>query len=219
VIRLVVVDDDPLVRTGLRMILSAEPDLAVVAEAGDGAQAVHAVLDHAPDVVLMDIRMPGVDGIEATRRLTARGPLPRVLVLTTFEHDDHVVAALAAGASGLVLKRLPPEGLVRAVRTVAGGDALVVPDGVRRLLAASQARAGDPGLRSLVRRLTEREREVLRLLAAGMSNTEISARLTVSPETTKTHVGNVLTKLGARDRTQAVVLAYRSGFVPVGGAG
>lgn len=211
-LRIVLVDDEPLVRAGLRAILEAEPDLEVVGEADDGAGARAVVERTRPDVVLMDVRMPRVDGIAATRALLAREPAPRVLVVTTFENDDHVLDALRAGAHGFLLKRARPEEVVQAVRTVARGDSLLFPDAVRRL-ATARPPSGDE-LRSA--RLTEREEEVLRCMAAGMSNAEIAADLYLGVETVRTHVGNLLGKLGVRDRTQAVVRAYESGFVKVG---
>ncbi|SKC62802.1 response regulator [Krasilnikoviella flava] len=221
VVRVVLVDDEPLVRAGLRVILEAEPDLDVVGEAGDGSEVPQVVAESRPDVVLMDVRMPRVDGIAATRSVVAAGrpgaPAPRVLVLTTFENDDHVLDALHAGAQGFLLKRARPEEVADAVRLVARGDSLLFPDAVRRLVAArgSDGAAGD-ALRDA--RLTEREGEVLRLVAAGLSNAEIAGELYLGVETVRTHVGNVLAKLGVRDRTQAVVWAYESGFVPVGRA-
>lgn len=217
-VRVVLVDDEPLVRAGLRVILEAEPDLRVVGEAADGSEVPQAVAEARPDVVLMDVRMPRVDGIAATRAVVASsrpgGPAPRVLVLTTFENDDHVLDALRAGAQGFLLKRARPEEVVHAVRLVARGDSLLFPDAVRRLVAAHgpDTAAGD-ALRSAG--LTEREAEVLRLVAAGMSNAEIAGELYLGVETVRTHVGNVLAKLQVRDRTQAVVRAYESGFVPL----
>ncbi|MGF0114886.1 response regulator [Promicromonospora sp. Marseille-Q5078] len=217
-VRVVLVDDEPLVRAGLRVILEAEPDLRVVGEAADGSEVPRAVAEARPDVVLMDVRMPRVDGIAATRAVVGAarpgGPAPRVLVLTTFENDDHVLDALRAGAQGFLLKRARPEEVVHAVRLVARGDSLLFPDAVRRLVAAHgpDTAAGD-ALRPAG--LTEREAEVLRLVAAGMSNAEIAGELYLGVETVRTHVGNVLAKLQVRDRTQAVVRAYESGFVPV----
>ncbi|MBD8078469.1 response regulator [Cellulosimicrobium arenosum] len=211
-IRIVLVDDEPLVRTGLRAILEAEPDLDVVGEAGDGVEVPGLVEAARPDVVLMDVRMPRVDGIAATSALLARDPAPRVLVVTTFENDDHVLDALRAGAHGFLLKRARPEEFVQAVRVVARGESLLFPDAVRRL-ATARPPAGDE-LRAA--RLTEREGEVLRLMATGLSNAEIAGRLYLGVETVRTHVGNVLAKLGVRDRTQAVVHAYESGFVRTG---
>jgi DNA-binding NarL/FixJ family response regulator len=205
-----IVDDDALIRAGLRAILDAEPDLTVVGEAADGADVVEAVRRLRPDVVLMDVRMPAVDGIQATRLLLQRfDDPPRVLVVTTFENDEYVYEALHAGASGFLLKRSRPVQIVDAVRVVARGDSLLFPAAVRRL-AAAYGRP-DPTLPGV--QLTDREGEVLRLMADGLSNAEIAARLVLGLETVKTHVGNVLTKLGVRDRTQAVVVAYRSGFI------
>jgi DNA-binding NarL/FixJ family response regulator len=211
-VRVLIVDDDALVRVGLRTIVDAEPDLSVVAEAGDGAEVPPLVARHRPDVVLMDVRMPAIDGIQATRHLlsTSADP-PRVIVVTTFENDDYVYDALRAGASGFLLKRARPAEVVDAIRLVARGDSLLFPAAIRRL---ASARAGSGGLSA---RLTEREAEVLRLMAAGLSNAEIAARLVVGVETVKTHVGNVLGKLGARDRVQAVIAAYESGFVTPSG--
>ncbi|MFB7887576.1 response regulator [Cellulosimicrobium cellulans] len=210
--RVVLVDDEPLVRAGLRVILDAEPDLEVVGEAGDGAEVPGVVARARPDVVLMDVRMPRVDGIAATRALLAREDAPRVLVLTTFENDDHVLDALRAGAHGFLLKRARPEEVAQAVRVVARGESLLFPDAVRRL-ATARPPAGDE-LRAA--HLTEREGEVLRLVAQGLSNAEIAGELYLGVETVRTHVGNVLAKLGVRDRTQAVVRAYESGFVRAG---
>ncbi len=208
--RVLIVDDDDLIRAGLRAILAAEADLEVVGEASDGVQVVPAAVKLRPDVVLMDVRMPALDGIQATRLLMARmDDPPRVLVVTTFENDEYVYEALRAGASGFLLKRSRPVQIVEAVRVVARGDSLLFPAAVRRLAAAyGPAEARLPGVR-----LTDREGEVLRLMADGLSNAEIAARLVLGLETVKTHVGNVLTKLGVRDRTQAVVVAYRSGFI------
>ncbi|MFC7387254.1 response regulator [Sphaerisporangium rhizosphaerae] len=215
-IRVGIVDDEELVRVGLRVIIGAQPDLEVVGEAADGAEVMAMVARTRPDVLLMDVRMPAIDGIEATRRLlAASGTPPRVLVITTFENDDHVYDALRAGASGFVLKRTRPAEVVEAVRLVARGESLVFPAAIRRL-AGAHGRGAPGGLaadRLRRARLTEREEEVLRLMATGLSNAEIAARLVVGAETVKTHVGNVLAKLGARDRTQAVIAAYESGFV------
>ncbi|MDA0638252.1 response regulator transcription factor [Nonomuraea sp. MCN248] len=210
-IRVVLADDEDLVRTGLRIIIDAEPGLAVVGEAADGAAVLPVVRRERPDVVLMDVRMPALDGIEATRRLVALADPPKVLVVTTFENDDHVYDALRAGADGFLLKRARPEELVRAVKLVASGESLLFPAAIRALAARRPA-----GRVAGVDRLTGREGDVLRLMARGLSNGEIAAELVVSTETVKTHVGNVLTKLGARDRTQAVIAAYESGFVAPG---
>lgn len=221
-IRVLLADDQPLLRTGFRLILEAEQDITVVGEAGDGATALEQARALLPDVVLMDIRMPGVDGIEATRRIVREqkgGHVPRVLVLTTFDLDEYIVEALRAGASGFLLKDVPPDELVQAIRVVAAGDAIVAPSVTRRLLdkfAAFLPPADRQPTPALLERLTERELEVLRLIAKGMSNAEIAAELVVSETTVKTHVGNVLTKLGLRDRVQAVVLAYETGLVVPG---
>jgi DNA-binding NarL/FixJ family response regulator len=210
-IKLLLVDDEELVRTGLRAILGAEPDITVVGEASDGADVPGLVRRFVPDVVLMDVRMQAVDGIAATRHLVTTLPNPpRVLVLTTFGNDGHVYDALQAGATGFLLKRARPAEIVQAVRTVAGGDSLLFPAAVRDLVA-TRGRMGGDALRSAG--LTEREGEVLRWVARGLSNAEIARELMVGVETVKTHVGNVLAKLGARDRTQAVVAAYESGFI------
>ncbi|MFE7405006.1 response regulator [Isoptericola sp. NPDC057559] len=218
-VRVVLVDDEPLVRAGLRVILDAEPDLEVVGEAGDGSEVPQVVAQARPDVVLMDVRMPRVDGIAATRAVVGADrpgvPAPRVLVLTTFENDDHVLDALHAGAQGFLLKRARPEEVADAVRLVARGDSLLFPDAMRRLVAARGSDDAGDALRDA--RLTEREGEVLRLMATGLSNAEIAGELYLGVETVRTHVGNVLAKLGVRDRTQAVVRAYESGFVPVHG--
>jgi DNA-binding NarL/FixJ family response regulator len=216
VIGVLLVDDEELVRTGLRVIIDAQPDLEVLGEAADGAEVVPLVRRLRPAVVLMDVRMPAIDGIQATRHLvdTMAEP-PRVLVVTTFENDDYVYEALRAGASGFLLKRARPAEVVEAVRVVARGESLLFPAALRRLVATH---AGRPDARALAGAgLTEREAEVLRLVAAGLSNAEIAGQLVLGVETVKTHVGNVLSKLGARDRTQAVVAAYESGFVSPGG--
>ena len=211
-IRVLLVDDESLVRAGLRAIVDAEPDLDVVGEAADGAEAVAEVRSLQPDVVCMDVRMPRVDGLEATRLLVARADPPRVLVLTTFENDDYVYEALAVGASGFLLKRATPEQVTAAIRTVHVGESLLFPDAVRRLARAHRGSADQrPGLPTL----TEREGEVLRLMARGMSNPEIAAELVLGVETVKTHVASLLSKLDVRDRTQAVIRAYESGFVPL----
>jgi DNA-binding NarL/FixJ family response regulator len=210
-IGLLLVDDEELVRAGLRAILDAEPDITVLGEADDGAEVPGLVRKLEPDVVLMDVRMPAVDGIAATRHLvTTMARPPRVLVLTTFGNDGHVYDALQAGATGFLLKRAKPADIVQAVRTVAGGESLLFPAAVRDLVA-TRGRGGGDGLRGAG--LTDREGEVLRLMARGLSNAEIARELVVGVETVKTHVGNVLAKLGARDRTQAVVAAYESGFI------
>jgi DNA-binding NarL/FixJ family response regulator len=210
-VRVLLVDDEPLIRTGLRTIIDAEADLEVVAEAGDGIAAVAAVRRGSPDVVLMDVRMPAVDGIAATERIVAAPDAPRVVVITTFENDEYVYGALRAGASGFLLKRARPHEIVDAIRLVARGDSLLFPAAIRDLVARHGHRRHGDRLRAA--RLTDREAEVLRLMAAGRANAEIADDLTVSLETVKTHVGNVLSKLRARDRTQAVIAAYESGFV------
>lgn len=225
--RVLVVDDQALVRTGFRMILDAEDDLEVVGEAADGRQALDEARRLAPDVVLMDVRMPEMDGVEATRRLAGPDAPHRhkVIILTTFDLDEYVFSALEAGASGFLLKDTPPEDLVRAVRVVASGDALVDPSVTRRLIEAfvqgrppSAAPAGGHDGAALAQ-LTERETEVLRTIAQGLSNAEIAAQLFVSETTVKTHVGHILTKLGLRDRVQAVVFAYEHGLVTPGHTG
>ena len=220
-IRVLVVDDQPLLRAGFRMILEAEPDIEVAGEASDGLEAVEQARWTRPDVVLMDIRMPNLDGVEATRRLTSQNGerAPRVLILTTFNVDEYVVEALRAGASGFLLKDVPPDELVAGIRVVAAGDALLAPSVTRRLLdrIAKRLPSADPIQAAALASLTERELEVLKLLARGLSNAEIAKTLFVSETTVKTHVGHVLQKLGVRDRVQAVVLAYESGVVQPGG--
>jgi DNA-binding NarL/FixJ family response regulator len=208
--RVVIADDQALVRSGFRLILEARPDLEVVGEAEDGAQAVDLVHDLEPDVALLDIRMPGVDGIEATRRIVESGARTRVLVLTTFDLDEYVHGAIRAGASGFLLKDVRPAELVDAIRVVAGGNALLGPEAVARLLDRFAAPAGAS---AIVQALTDREQEILRLVAAGLSNQEIAASLVVSETTVKTHVSNLLRKLGVRDRVQAVIVAYDAGLV------
>jgi DNA-binding NarL/FixJ family response regulator len=216
--RVVIADDQALVRTGFRMILN-EAGIPVVAEAADGAEAVAAVLRHRPDVVLMDIRMPEMDGLEATRRIlaTQSGSQCRIIILTTFDLDQYVYAALTAGASGFLLKHVSPEYLVTAVRLVRSGDALLAPSITRRLVErfAPEASCGPP-VHADLSALTPRELEVLRLLARGLSNAELATELTLSEATVKTHVGRILAKLQLRDRVQAVVLAYQTGLVGPG---
>lgn len=213
VLRVLVVDDEPLVRQGLRLILEGEPDLVVVGEGGSGAEAVALARTLEPDVVCMDVRMPEVDGIRATELVLRLPHPPKILVVTTFSSDDFVLAALRAGAAGFVLKRASAAELVAAVRAVASGASLLYPDAVRQLVLAAQQPAapvydGPP--------LTPRETEVLALVAQGLTNAEVAARLVLGTETVRTHVAGVLRKLGARDRTQAVVLAYEAGLVHLG---
>jgi DNA-binding NarL/FixJ family response regulator len=214
-----VVDDDALIRTGLRLILETRPEYEVVGEAGDGEAAITQARALAPDVVLMDVQMPRMDGLAATAEITSWESAPRVLILTTFELDEYVFRALRAGASGFVLKRTPAEDLLAAISTVASGDALLAPSVTRRLIEAFTAqpvsREPDPALMS---ELTAREVEIWRHLARGESNAEIAQSLYLSTLTVKTHVANLLTKLNLRDRTQAVVLAYESGLVVPGAA-
>ncbi|WP_327683658.1 response regulator transcription factor [Kitasatospora sp. NBC_00458] len=215
-----IADDDEVTRSGLRTLLAAQPGIAVVGEAADGVEAVEQARRLRPDVVLMDVRMPRCNGIEATRRLLAEpaetaGP-PKVVVITTFENDGYVTAALSAGASGFVLKRLPVRQIAEAVRVVAAGEAILFPAALRRMVAARPMGSAE-ALPSAA--LTEREEEVLRLVATGLSNPEIAQSLMVGLETVKTHVGNVLTKLGAQNRTHAVVIAYESGLVVPGSTG
>ncbi len=223
-IRVVVADDQELVRAGFGMILDAQPDIEVVAEAADGAEAVEAVRAHRPDVLLLDVRMPVMDGLEAARRVCADHPGTRVVMLTTFDIDDYVFDALYAGASGFLLKDVRRDDLVHAVRMVASGDALLAPSVTRRLIAEFAARRPGGGAGAapgrapsrLLEQLTGREQETLRLLARGLSNAEIAAELVVSEHTVKTHVSNVLAKLHLRDRVHAVVFAYEAGAVVVG---
>jgi DNA-binding NarL/FixJ family response regulator len=215
--RVVVVDDQEVVRAAFGALLSTQADFTVVGTAADGAQAVRVCAEQNPDVVLMDVRIPVMDGIEATRRILTAEPRPRVLMLTTFDLDEHVYDALAAGASGFLLKDVTAERLFDAVRIIAAGDALLAPSVTRRLVgefARLRTRPATPSPN--IETLTPREREVLLLVARGLSNPEIAARLVVGEETVKTHVSRVLTKLGLRDRTQAVVLAYESALVVPG---
>jgi DNA-binding NarL/FixJ family response regulator len=210
-------DDEAMVRTGFRMILESDPDIAVVGEAENGEQAVAATRRLQPDVVLMDIQMPVEDGLRATRRITQqRELLSRVVILTTFERDEYVFDALRSGASGFLVKNAPPEELVHAVRVVAAGDALLAPSVTRRIIEQFAACPRKPELGAALESLTQREREVLLLLARGNSNAELAAELFVTEGTIKTHVSSLLAKLGLRDRVQAVVLAYESGLVTPG---
>jgi DNA-binding NarL/FixJ family response regulator len=213
-IRVLVVDDQELVRSGFCVILDAADGIAVVGEAANGEAAISAAAAHHPDVVLMDIRMPGMDGLEATRLLTRASPAPKVVMLTTFDLDEYVYEALRAGASGFLLKDSPRADLIAAVRVAAAGDAMLAPSVTRRLIEVFALRPPETApAPSRLASLTAREREVLVLLARGGSNTEIASALFVSEATVKTHVGNLLTKLGLRDRVQAVILAYETGIV------
>lgn len=210
--KIAIVDDDPLVRMGLRAIVSSEPGWEVVAEAGDGGEAIELVRTHEPDLVLMDVRMPTMDGLEATRLITTSGAATKVLVLTTFEVDEYVFEAMRAGASGFVLKRVPPAELIEAVRIVHSGESMLFPTSTRGVIERFAA----PRQGGTMPNLTEREADVLRRLAKGLSNAEIASELFVSVETVKSHVASILMKLGARDRTQAVIMAYETGFVTPG---
>ncbi|MGP3987870.1 response regulator [Streptomyces sp. 3N207] len=223
-IRVMLVDDQALLRTGFRMVLTAQQDMEVAAEASDGAEALAVLRETPVDVVLMDVRMPNVDGVEATRRICEGGEggpgNPKVLILTTFDLDEYAFSALKAGASGFMLKDVPPGDLLAAIRAVHSGDAVVAPSTTRRLIdrfsSVLPATTSEPVAKEL-RRLTEREREVLTLIAQGLSNGEIAAQLVLSEATVKTHVGRILAKLGLRDRVQAVVLAYETGLVRASG--
>ena len=218
-VRIVVADDHQIVRSGFAGLLDTQPDFTVVGTASDGAEAVRVCGEAAPDVVLMDVRMPGMDGIEATRQLIGpSGDRPRILILTTFDLDDYVYDALRAGASGFLLKDVTAEQLFHAVRVVAAGEALLAPSVTRRLIRefASQRPRADGARTARLATLTPRETQVLRLMAEGLSNTEIAARFVVTEETVKTHVSRILAKLGLRDRTQAVVTAYETGLVVPG---
>lgn len=221
-LRVLVVDDQALVRRGFSMVLQSAPDIEVVAEAGTGLEAIAAARAHQPDVILMDIRMPELDGLEATARILAdqprdEDPPVRIIILTTFDPDEYIYRALKAGASGFVLKDIPPEELVAAVRTVAAGGAMLSPDITRRLIGRFAGQLGaDTGLAERLERLTTREREVLRSLADGKSNVEIGEALFIGAATVKTHVSSLLSKLGLRDRAQAVVFAYESGLAKAG---
>ncbi len=212
-VRVLVADDQTLLRAGLRGIVDTAPDLTVIGDAGTGREAVELVRTQQPDVVLMDIRMPDMDGLEATRLITASSDV-RVLILTTFDLDEYVYAALRGGASGFLLKDTPPKDLLSAVRIIAAGDALLAPGITKRLIKqfATQPAIPTPASDQLPQTITEREREVLMLVAEGLSNREVAERLNIGPGTAKTHVGHLLTKLGARDRVQLVIIAYRTGM-------
>ncbi|WAX78725.1 response regulator transcription factor [Streptomyces sp. KMM 9044] len=221
-IRVMLVDDQALLRAGFRMVLAAQPDMEVVAEAGDGVEALQVLRSTAVDVVLMDVRMPKLDGVETTRRICADTDPPKVLILTTFDLDEYAFSGLKAGACGFMLKDVPPGELLAAIRAVHSGDAVVAPSTTRRLLdrfaPMLPSATKQPQYKEL-ERLTGREREVMVLVAQGLSNGEIAARLVLSEATVKTHVGRILTKLGLRDRVQVVVLAYETGLVRAGGQG
>ncbi|WP_217240772.1 response regulator transcription factor [Streptomyces sp. AC555_RSS877] len=220
-IRVLLADDQSLVRAGFRALLDAQPDIEVTGEAADGEEALLRVRELRPDIVLMDIRMPLLDGLVATRRITGDAALSqvKVVMLTTFELDEYVFEAIRSGASGFLVKDTEPEELLRAVRSVVGGDALLSPGVTRRLIAEFAARSKEPAAADALVHLTEREREVMALVGIGLSNDEIARRLVVSPLTAKTHVSRTMVKLGARDRAQLVVLAYESGLVRPGWLG
>ncbi|MBB5774260.1 response regulator [Nonomuraea jabiensis] len=216
-ITVLVADDQAMIRAGLAALIAAQPDLQVVGEAADGLEAVVAARDLRPDVVLMDVRMPNLDGLEATRRITGAGGDSKVLILTTFDIDDYVYAALRGGASGFLLKDAPSADLITAVRVIADGEALLAPSVTRRLIEEFAARQPIDQREALrLNALTPRELDVLRLVASGLANAEIAGELTIAEETVKSHVGRIFTKLGLRDRAQAVVLAYESGLVVAG---
>jgi DNA-binding NarL/FixJ family response regulator len=216
-VRVVLVDDQALIRTGFKMILETEDDIEVVGEASDGEQAISMTRSVRPDVVLMDVQMPTMDGLEATGRIVQDASIPsRIVILTTFERDDYIFEALRAGASGFLLKNAPSEELVHAVRVVAAGDALLAPSVTRKVIEGFIRRPAQRSNEGELRRLTERETEILQLLATGKSNSELAAHLFVGEGTIKTHVSSVLTKLGLRDRMQAVIFAYESGLIEPG---
>jgi DNA-binding NarL/FixJ family response regulator len=218
VIRILIADDQSLVRAGFRALLDAQPDIEVVSEAGDGDEAVRLAAELLPDIVLMDIRMPGVDGLVATRRIATEPTMHavRIVILTTFELDEYVFEAIRSGASGFLVKDTEPADLLRGLRAVAAGDALLSPSVTRRLIAEFAARAQIPASTRMLDELTDREREVMKLAAAGLSNGEIADQLTISPATAKTHISRAMQKLGARDRAQLVVFAYESGLARPG---
>ena len=217
-IRILIADDQSLVRAGFRALLDAQPDIEVVSEAGDGDEAVRLAAELLPDIVLMDIRMPGVDGLVATRRIATEPTMHavRIVILTTFELDEYVFEAIRSGASGFLVKDTEPADLLRGLRAVASGDALLSPSVTRRLIAEFAARAQIPASTRMLDELTDREREVMKLAAAGLSNGEIADQLTISPATAKTHISRAMQKLGARDRAQLVVFAYESGLARPG---
>lgn len=217
-IRILIADDQSLVRAGFRALLDAQPDIEVVSEAGDGDEAVRLAAELLPDIVLMDIRMPGVDGLVATRRIATEPTMHavRIVILTTFELDEYVFEAIRSGASGFLVKDTEPADLLRGLRAVAAGDALLSPSVTRRLIAEFAARAQIPASTRMLDELTDREREVMKLAAAGLSNGEIADQLTISPATAKTHISRAMQKLGARDRAQLVVFAYESGLARPG---
>ncbi len=212
-IRVLLADDQPLIRAGLRMLIAGTAGIDVVAEAATGAEAVQAAGDARPDVIVMDIRMPGMDGIEATRIITAGEQPPRVVILTTFDDDDYVYGALRAGASGFLVKDMALDDILTAIRVAAAGDALIAPSVTRRLIAQFASQPAAAPARLEIGAITEREREVLTLVGRGLSNTEIAGCLSISTATAKAHVGHLLTKLGARDRVQLVIAAYEAGLV------